>query len=455
MVNSKPTGSQQSKDRNVNPAGGVRGRRPLAPLLPLYIVIFVGFAGYSLTITVFTPLLLHGSTPLLAAGDSMRTRTIVLGILLCLYPLGQFVGSPILGWFSDRFGRKPVLMISLVVTTACYALIALSLTIGSMALLVVASIVAGLSEANIVAAQSAIADVAAPADRNRFFGYIYMSVSSAYIVGPLVGGKLADPALVSWFNDSTPFWTVCFLLVITTAATAVFFHETHTPGPNHGSAMKAFTNLADVFTNRRLRALYWLNFLLYLAIFGFFRCYPMYLVDRFHMGVSQVSEFIAWVGVPIVLANLWLTSFLSRRYAVKTITVWSGLLTGVFMLIVVIPPQLGVLWITLFLTSGALALSLPSCATLLSVAASQDEQGCVMGNNQALQVGAEALSGIVGGLLAAVLVKLSLIVMAAIAILAAVLLKFHSRTKTPHDASAGQPWNALEVESANVDSTAD
>jgi hypothetical protein len=78
-----------------------------------------------------------------------------------------------------------------------------------------------------------------------------------------------------------------------------------------------------------------------------------------------------------------------------------------------------------------------------------------MGNNQALQVGAEALSGIVGGLLAAVLVKLSLIVMAAIAILAAVLLKFHSGTKTPHDASAGQPWNALEVESANVDSTAD
>jgi DHA1 family tetracycline resistance protein-like MFS transporter len=197
--------------------------------------------------------------------------------------------------------------------------------------------------------------------------------------------------------------------------------------------MKAFTNLADVFTNRRLRALYWLNFLLYLSIFGFFRCYPMYLVDRFHMGVSQVSEFIAWVGVPIVLANLWLTSFLSRRFAVKTITVWSGLLTGVFMLIVVIPPQMGALWITLFLTSGALALSLPSCATLLSVAASQDEQGCVMGNNQALQVGAEALSGIVGGLLAAVVVKLSLIVMAAIAILAAVLLKFHSEAERPRD----------------------
>ncbi len=403
---------------------------PLRLLLPLYVVIFVGFAGYSLMITVFTPMLLRGGNSLLAASDPMQKRTIILGILLCLYPLGQFVGSPILGWFSDRFGRKPILLISLAITTTCYALIALSLNIGSLPLLVVASLVAGLSEANIVAAQSAIADVAAPADRNRFFGYIYMSVSGAYIVGPLVGGKLADPTLVSWFDYATPFWTVCFLLVLTTAATAIFFHETHPPAADGGSVMRAFTNLADVFTNRRLRALYWLNFLFYLAIFGFFRCYPMYLVDRFHMGVSRVSEFIAWVGIPIVLANLWLTSFLSARFAVKKITVWSGLLTGVFMLMVVLPRQVSALWVTLFLTSGALALSLPSCATLLSTAASRHDQGRVMGNNQALQVGAEALSGIMGGLLAAVATKLSLIVLAAIAIIAALLLKANSRVET-------------------------
>jgi predicted MFS family arabinose efflux permease len=124
-----------------------------------------------------------------------------------------------------------------------------------------------------------------------------------------------------------------------------------------------------VITNRRLRGLYWMSFLFYLAIFGFFRCYPMYLVDEYHLGVSRVSEFVAWVGVPIVIANLWLTSFLSRRFAIKTLTVWSGLLTGVLSIIVVIPHPMRALWITLFLTSAALALCLPSCATLLSMAA--------------------------------------------------------------------------------------
>jgi predicted MFS family arabinose efflux permease len=406
------------------------GDRPLARLLPLYAVIFVGFAGYSLMITVFTPMLLHSGSPLLPADYPMHKRTIALGILLCLYPLGQFLGSPILGGLSDRFGRKPVLLISLAVTTVCYALIAFSLSIASLSLLVIALMLAGLAESNIVAAQGAIADLCPPAVRNRFFGYIYMSVSSAYIIGPLVGGKLADPGILPWFNDATPFWAVFFLLAITAGAIAIFFRETHSPGHSQVSFTKAFAGLADVFTNPRLRALYWLNFLFYLAIFGFFRCYPMYLVDQFHLGVSRVSEFIAWVGVPIVLANLWLTSFLSARFAIKTIAVWSGLLTGVFMWMVVLPPQKNALWITLFLTSAALALSLPSCATLLSTAASQDDQGRVMGNNQALQVGAEALSGVVGGILAAITVKLSLMVLAAIAILAALLLKFRPRGET-------------------------
>src|SRR5579885_3340175 len=148
----------------------------------------------------------------------------------------------------------------------------------------------------------------------------------------------------------------------------------------------------------------------------------MYLVDEDHLGVSRVSEFIAWVGVPIVIANLWLTSFLSRRFAIRKLTAASGLFTGMLMMIVVVPRSSHALWVTLFLTSAALALCLPSCATLLSLAADNAEQGRVMGNNQALQVGAEALSGLAGGLLAAIAVKLSLVALGAVAIVAATLL---------------------------------
>ncbi|HYB44604.1 MAG TPA: MFS transporter [Candidatus Methylomirabilis sp.] len=399
---------------------------PLRSLFPLYVVIFFGFVGYSLMITVFTPMLLGAHGGFLPADATVSRRALVLGIVLCLYPGGQFLGSPVLGALSDRYGRKPVLILSLAATTACYALIATALGLTNLPLLCLSLFLAGLGEANVVTAQSAISDVVTKADRTRFFGYIYMAASLAYIVGPLAGGKLAEPSLGSWFGNATPFWLVAGLLALTTGATFLLFQETNPPGRRQRVGyLAAFTTLAGVVTDRRIRALYFVNFLLYLAIFGFFRCYPMYLVDEFQLGVSRESELIAWVGVPIVLANLWLTGYLSRRAAVRTLTVWSAALTGAFMVLVVVPRAPGALWVTLFLTSLALAVCLPSCATMLSISVGEADQGRVMGNNQALQVGAESLSGILGGLLAAIMVKLSLIVLGAIAIVAAGALLLH------------------------------
>jgi MFS family permease len=425
----RDAGSAGAKETRTDrdPAPGQKASRAnlLASFLPLYVVIFVGFVGYSLMITVLTPALMSNHNLLLPAGTPMSRRIVMLSFLLCLYPLGQFAGSPILGSLSDRFGRKPVLLVSLSVTTVCYALIVAALTIRSFVLLAVASLITGTAEANIVAAQSAIADVVRPEERSRFFGYIYMSVSAAYIIGPLVGGKLADPKLIRWFNDATPFAAVLLLLVFTTAATALLFRETNPPEARSAvSFTQAFTNLKGVFVDRRLRGIYWLNFFFYFAIFGFFRCYPMYLVGHFHLEVSRVSELIAWVGVPIVIANLWLTGFLATRVSTKTLATWSATLTGIFMITVVVFRPAGALWVTLFLTSGALALCLPACATLLSQATTEAEQGRVMGNNQALQVGAEALSGFLGGLAAALMVELPLILLGLLAITAAMFLKF-------------------------------
>src|SRR5262249_48905653 len=143
------------------------------------------------------------------------------------------------------------------------------------------------------------------------------------------GGKLADPSLGPWFNYATPYWCVFGLLLITLLWTALVFRETY--GARAGAAIDyraALTNLLRVFSDRRLRLLYGVNFLLHLAIFGFFR------------------------------------------------------------------------------TALPLAVCLPACATMISVAVGADEQGRAMGNNQSLQVGAEALSGLLGGVLAAVVVKL-------------------------------------------------
>jgi DHA1 family tetracycline resistance protein-like MFS transporter len=419
-VNAVPSGSTDLTPKQIS--GVVRN-------LPLYLVVLVGFLGYSLMITVFTPMILHNDNGMLAASSSTSERTIILGVLLSLYPAGQFLGAPVLGALSDRVGRRPVLLASLSAGCVGYALIATAVDIRSLWLLFVASFFGGLTEANISIAQSSIADTASPADRNRLFGYVYLSASMAYVVGPLVGGQLANTNLVSWFHYQTPFIAAGILVFVTLVDMFFWFPESRRSGVVGPGYLKSFTNLSSVFTDKRVRSLYLVNFLLYLAIFGFFRAYPMYLVDAFHLQVSRESAFVAFVAVPIVVANLWLVGALSRRFSTTTMTLVSSALTGLFMIVVPLPGILNLLWVTLGLTALGLSVCMPSCATMISLAVGDEEQGRVMGNNQSLQTGAEALSGLAGGLLAAVLIQLPLLIFAVMALAGAGRLWFLRRSK--------------------------
>lgn len=397
-------------------------------LLPLYLVVFIGFVGYSLMITVFTPLFINGHGELVPKHWSLSTRSILLGVILSLYPLGQFLGSPILGALSDRFGRARPLHLSLGACIGGYVLIALSIESEILWLLMGALFLTGIIEANIVIAQSSIADVVKPEDRGRWFGYIYVAVSTAYIVGPLFGGRMTDSNLVSFFGPSTPFWAAAILVIVSLACSLLIFRET-LPVEKRvtGSLSRSLGNLSRIFTERDVRSLYLANFLIYLAIFGFFRCYPMFIVDKFNMDISTESEFIAWVAVPLILVNFVLIGPLSRRFSYRTLAIVSGVAIGVLMAVVVVPSQEWMLWITLFVVTIPVAMCMTSIAAMISSAVGAQRQGRVMGNNQAVQVGAEALSGLLGGFFAAIAIWLPMVALGAIAIVGVAVLLFTRR----------------------------
>lgn len=100
---------------------------PWKELLPLYVVIFLGFFGFALTIALFIPMLMDKHFPLLPGNASTSLRASYSGLLLAMYPLGQFFGSPMIGNLSDHFGRKKILMTSLLACTLGFSFIAFSI----------------------------------------------------------------------------------------------------------------------------------------------------------------------------------------------------------------------------------------------------------------------------------------------------------------------------------------
>ncbi|MEM9252177.1 MAG: MFS transporter, partial [Planctomycetota bacterium] len=170
-------------------------------LIPLFAVVFFGFYGYAMISVIFTPMLFDAGESFLPKDATVATRTTMTGLLMAAYPLGQFLGSPVLGALSDRYGRRPMLLVTLGLAIVMYANIAMALQIDSYIWLIAACFVCGLGEANVALAQSSLADVTTPADRGRAFSYMYSCGSIAYISGPIIGGALAATT-----DYAVPFW---------------------------------------------------------------------------------------------------------------------------------------------------------------------------------------------------------------------------------------------------------
>jgi len=403
---------------------------PFKRVFPVFLIVFFGYIGYSLIITIFTPMLLHEEGQLLYPHAPLEVRILFLGFLLAYYPFGQFLSSPVLGALSDRFGRRPILIFSLIITTIVYLVIALGIWLNSYLMVSIALLVAGLSEGNTTISQSVIADVVSDEERGRYFGYTYFSAAIAFILGPIIAGKLANPDFVSWFSYKTPFLFVALLLFITLLWICFGFKETH---PEHHrekiSYFEAFTNLKNIFTMRHVRPYYFANFFIFLGIFGFFQGFPIYAVDRFDLSVTMLGIFIAWASVPFLVVNLFVTGPLSKKFTPLQLVVVSAIWIGVFLVLGLLPTVEWSLWISLFLVGSGIALCLPACSATLSRVVEKKEQGRVLGNNLSLQFFSEAFVGVVIGFLASFYLKLTIVLFGLLSIFGALLLIMISRRK--------------------------
>jgi DHA1 family tetracycline resistance protein-like MFS transporter len=135
-------------------------------------------------------------------GADIPTASLWGGVLATSFAVMQFLFGPVIGNLSDRFGRRPVMLIALGVMAFDYFIMAVA---GSVWVLLIGRIVAGIAAATYATANAYIADLSAPEERATNFGYIGAAFGAGFILGPLIGGFAAE------LGPRAPFWVACVI----------------------------------------------------------------------------------------------------------------------------------------------------------------------------------------------------------------------------------------------------
>lgn len=359
---------------------------------PLWFVIFASFFCYASMLTMFVPLLQDTHSPLNIVRFTLSERNILSGVFLSLYPLGQFFGSPIIGALSDKFGRKNVMVISLSITIVCLFGIAYAIFIKSLLLLAIGCFVAGLGESNMALALSAIADLTTHETRGSAFARAFVMCSIGYITGSMFGG------VASFIGYGYPFVIEGALVILTFVSIQWFFTDS-VQQKIHKPLKIVLMTFVDVFRKTALRPYYLANFIAYLAAFGILRVELMYMQEYFHLTQVKIAMFYSYASILAMAANFIVTPFLLKRMSAHCIVLTIGLAAFASGIIFILPTHASYLWCTTALIGFFIPIILAMIGALISGKALPELQGAVLGNNQSLQVLAEALSATAGGLI--------------------------------------------------------
>ena len=230
------------------------------------------------------------------------------GVLATSFAVMQFLFGPVIGALSDRFGRRPVLLLSLAVMAADYLVMALA---GSIWLLLVARLVAGITAATFSAAGAFIADITPPDQRGRRFGLIGACFGVGFVLGPLIGGLLAS------IDSRAPFYAAAGLALANLAFGWFVLPETVTDATrrpfnlaraNPLGALRAVTRLPGL---RRLLATF---LLLGVAMNVYPAIWAYYGQARFGWDTTMVGVSLAVYGVSFALGQALLVGPLIRRF---------------------------------------------------------------------------------------------------------------------------------------------
>jgi len=379
---------------------------------------------------IFPGLFLNPEYSILPAGWSEATRSLLLGITLAAYPLGQFIGSPILGALSDDYGRKWLLSVSLLITAIFTLLSGLAIEWQHLELLIFSRFAAGLMEGNIAIARAMAADITTMS-KHETFGKINAAASIAFLLGPLLGGLMSDKNLSIGLTTSTPFFLTCLLFACLALLSALVL-ETRIGNAviearSFWQRLNLFKRVSLLFSNKYLQFLMITSTCFTLAVDIFYEFGPVYLTVKWAMGPAHLVLYNAVLCLALATGNGWLPTLISSSGPNQFAIICSLGGLALFLIGIVLADST-LLVLLLFAFSGlAIGLAITLITVKISDSVSDAMQGEVMGVQVSLRVLGDAIICLLGGASLLVSAKLILLVAAGMSICAMIYFAMKHR----------------------------
>jgi len=359
-----------------------------SPLLVIFITVFIDLVGFGIVIPVL---------PYYAEGTRFGATPREVGLLFASYSVMQLIFSPVLGRLSDKHGRRPILLISLLGTCLGFLILGFATTLW---MLFLGRIIDGISGGNISTAQAYIADITTKENRAKGMGLIGAAFGMGFVFGPAIGG------ILSRWGIHVPFLFAGALAFAN--AILLYFTLPETVTPDHPARVsaasgRAWKQVLAALQQTRLAFVLTIYFLSIVAFSIMTAVFSLFMMFRLGYDAWHSGWIFAFVGVISTIIQGGLIGKLVKRFGEPALVIVGGLLFSVSLFASpFVAPAIGLLGI---LSVGALssignALSAPSLTSLASKSASAAEQGGVLGVMQSVA----SLARAVGPSIAAILI---------------------------------------------------
>jgi DHA1 family tetracycline resistance protein-like MFS transporter len=380
-------------------------RLRIKPLWIIFFTIFIDLLGFGILIPVIPLLLADPDSPyfLLPEGMPLSQGYILLGFLIAIFSMMQFISAPILGQLSDRWGRKKIIAFSLSGTAISYVIFALGIITKNIPLLFASRAFDGLTAGAISAAQASIADITPAEKRVKNFGIIGAAFGLGFVAGPFIGGRLSDPSFVSWFNAATPFWFAAILSFLNVVSILLFFPETLKVA-NRTRVLqwsKSLMNIVKAYSYKKFRVIF-LTVFVYGGGFAFFVTFlNVFLINRFNFDQKNIGDFFAYLGIWGIITQGYIVGITARWFREPFVIKYGIILTGAVMMLFFVPSVWTCLLIITPLFAIVNGLTQTNITALISKTASDKIQGEILGINASVQALSFAFPPVLSGLVAA------------------------------------------------------